>query len=215
MKIFAFGDIHGCISYLEDLFLKVRKKIDKEKDLIVFIGDYIDRGPDPAGVVDYILELRKSYRTVCLAGNHERMLLDYYFHGNNRELYFSNGGTTTIMSYGIVDTPEGKRINIPPEHLAFYRSLLPYYETDRYIFVHAGLRPGIALRDQDPVDLTWIRGEFISSDYDFGKTVIFGHTSQLFRPYVDSRKIGIDTGAVYGGKLTCLELPGIRFHQVP
>ncbi|MFB3926450.1 MAG: metallophosphoesterase family protein [Syntrophales bacterium] len=211
-KIFAIGDIHGCISYLRDLIALL--DIDEEQDRIVFIGDYIDRGPDPCEVVDLILELKSKYRVSCLIGNHEQMFLDYHCHNSNRELYFLNGGTTTIGCYGIIDTPGGKKINVPEDHMEFYRSLLPYYETEEYIFVHAGMRPGIPLEKQSMVDLTWIRGEFIYSKYDFGKRVVFGHT-HFSKPYIDPYKIGIDTGAVYGGRLTCLELPAIKFYQTP
>ncbi|MDY6852862.1 MAG: serine/threonine protein phosphatase, partial [Thermodesulfobacteriota bacterium] len=102
---------------------------------------------------------------------------------------------------------------IPQSHYDFLESLAHYYETEDYIFVHAGLRDGILIEDQDPHDLLWIRDEFISSDYDHGKRVIFGHTP--FRePLVQPNKIGIDTGAVFGGRLTCLELPGLKFYSV-
>jgi serine/threonine protein phosphatase 1 len=212
-KIFTIGDIHGCISYLEDLFAKL--KIDPEKDRIVFIGDYVDRGPDIKGVVEFILELKQTYQVICLIGNHERLLLDYYDYGHNKELWFANGGTSTVVSYGIETTRKGKRIDIPEAHLKFFRSLLPYYETDDYIFVHGGLKPGVPLQDQELIDLVWIRDDFIRSQYDFGKKIIFGHTPRLSGPYIDNYKIGIDTGAVYGGKLTCLELPEIKFYQVP
>jgi serine/threonine protein phosphatase 1 len=212
-KIFAVGDIHGCISYLEDLIAMI--KIDPKDDRLVFIGDYVDRGPDVKGVVEFILELQQKYEVVCLIGNHERLLLDYYDYGNNKELWFANGGTSTVYSYGVVKTPEGKKIDIPERHLNFFRTLLPYYETEEYIFVHAGLKPGIILQAQELIDLVWIREDFIFSQYDFGKRVIFGHTPQHKGPYVDPYKIGIDTGAVYGGKLTCLELPEIKFYQTP
>lgn len=212
-KIFAVGDIHGCISYLEDLIAMI--KIDPERDRLVFIGDYVDRGPDVKGVVEFILELKQKYEVVCLIGNHERLLLDYTDYGNNKELWFANGGTSTVYSYGVVTTAEGKKIDIPERHMNFFRSLLPYYETEDYIFVHAGLKPGVPLQAQELIDLVWIRDDFIHSQHDFGKRVIFGHTPQHMGPYVDPYKIGIDTGAVYGGKLTCLELPEIRFYQTP
>ena len=212
-KFFAIGDIHGCISHLEDLVAKI--KINPVRDRIVFIGDYVDRGPDPKGVVEFILELKDRFQVVCLAGNHERMMLDYHDYGHNKTLWFMNGGTATVASYGLKSTPEGKKINLPDEHLRFFRSLLPYYETDKYIFVHAGLKPGVPLPDQELIDLVWIREDFIDSEYDFGKRVIFGHTPLHSGPYVDPYKIGIDTGAVYGGKLTCLELPAIKFYETP
>ena len=112
-----------------------------------------------------------------------------------------------------IETAEGKKINVPENHLEFFKSLLPYYETEDYIFVHAGLRPGISLEKQNIDDLTWIRYEFIRSTYDFGKIVVFGHTS-LPETLIQPNKIGIDTGAVYGGYLTCVVLPETKIIQV-
>lgn len=121
----------------------------------------------------------------------------------------------TLNDYGIsrLDTPRKRKAKIPADHLRFFESLLSYYETDQYIFVHAGLLPGLPLVAQSADDLQWIRREFIDSDYDFGKRVVFGHTP-FSAPLVAVNKIGIDTGAVYGGKLTCVELPALKFYQV-
>jgi len=102
-------------------------------------------------------------------------------------------------------------IPIPEDHLDFFASLEPYFETDKYIFVHAGLKQDVELKNQKPKDLFWIRGNFTKSDYDFGKIVVFGHTP-FPEPLIQPNKIGIDTGAVYGRKLTCLELPRIVFY---
>ena len=213
-KIFAIGDIHGCLSKLENLIPQIG--IDSEEDALVFIGDYIDRGPDPRGVVDFVLDLRKKIRRViCLKGNHEQMFLDYVCLNRNEGLYLSNGGTATIGSYGCHKTSGGREIiDVPDSHMSFFHSLLLSYETNDYIFVHAGLRDNVPLKEQDPQDMLWLRHEFILSSYDFGKTVVFGHTpmshtNPLFRP----GRIGIDTGAVYGGFLTCIELPSKRIYQ--
>jgi len=108
---------------------------------------------------------------------------------------------------------DAKKKQVPYKHRQFFESLLPYYETVQYIFVHAGLEPGISLKSQETETMIWIRHEFIDTDYHFGKTVIFGHTP-MTEPLITDNKIGIDTGAVYGGKLTCLELPEIKIHQV-
>jgi len=212
-KIFAIGDIHGCRSKLEKLVPRIR--IDGDKDTLVFIGDYIDRGPDSRGVVDLVLDLKEKIRTViCLKGNHEEMFLDYVCRGRDESFYLFNGGDATIASYGCRKTKEGMELDIPESHMDFFNSLLLWYETDEYIFVHAGLRDGVPLDDQDAHDLLWVRYEFIRSSYDFGKTVIFGHTpishgDPLFLP----GRIGIDTGAVYGGRLTCVELPSRKVYQ--
>lgn len=212
-KIFAIGDIHGCADRLDRLMEKI--PVDEE-DTLVFIGDYIDRGPDPRGVVDRILRIRETHRNVvCLTGNHEQLFLDYYVRGRGEETFLYNGGMSTLISYGF--RPGGARddLRIPSEHQAFYEGLPIFFETSDYIFVHAGLRPGIPLAGQSAFDLVWIREEFIYSDYDFGKRVIFGHTPLSFDyPYNDVRKIGVDTGAVYGGRLSCVELPECRLYQV-
>ncbi len=212
-KIFAIGDIHGYILKLDRLMAKL--DIDAEKDTLVFIGDYIDRGPDSKGVIDKILDIRKRIKNVvCLLGNHEQMFLNYYLEQRNEDLFMHNGGISTLISYGF--TREGRKdLIVPDKHLEFLTTLRPYYETDGYIFVHAGLRPGIPIDRQNLDDLIWIRYEFINSPYDFGKVVIFGHTPLSFtEPLTDKNKIGLDTGAVYGGKLTCIELSEMKIYQV-
>jgi serine/threonine protein phosphatase 1 len=212
-KIFAIGDIHGCLSQLNTMM--ARLDIDAEKDTLVFIGDYIDRGPDAKGVVDAILDIKeKIHNVICLLGNHEQMLLNYYLEHRDEELFMHNGGMSTIISYGF--TPGGKKhFHVPDTHMEFFTNLKPYYVKDEYIFVHAGLRPGISMDKQNIEDLLWIRYDFINSHYNFGKVVIFGHTPLSFTaPLINENKIGIDTGAVYGGKLTCIELSEMRIHQV-
>jgi len=210
--IYAIGDIHGCLSHLEHLLELVNPDLDRHQ--LIFMGDYIDRGPHSAQVVDLIINLKKRYNPeniICLMGNHERMFLDY-LDGKDEMLFLMNGGVTTTASYW---GEHGDRLNrrLPSEHWDFYNTLKLYYETDDYIFVHAGLRPGLPLEVQQEEDLLWIRKEFISSDYDFGRRVIFGHTP-MRSPLIRANKIGIDTGAVYGNKLTCVILPEEKFYAV-
>lgn len=211
-KIFAIGDIHGCREKLERLIALI--DFDDRRDTLLFIGDYIDRGPDPKGVVDYVLDLTKRLsRVVCLMGNHEQMLLNYVTHGRDRDLFLFNGGRATLDSYGVSSAAGREEVLLPGDHMEFFRSLLPWYETEDYIFVHAGLRPGVPLEAQGLEDLLWIRYEFIDSSYDFGKVVVFGHT-HMARPLIEPARIGIDTGAVYGGLLTCIEFPRREIYQV-
>jgi serine/threonine protein phosphatase 1 len=208
-KFFAIGDIHGNLSHLERLIDEIKPALNPQRDTLVFLGDYIDRGPDSKGVVDFVLQVRKEFpHVVCLKGNHEAMFLDWFLDGKDYDLYLYNGGGATIRSYSL----EGE-FTLPQGHLDFFTSLLLYYETEQYIFVHAGLRRGIPLAKQDPNDLIWIRDEFILSPHDFGKVVVFGHTP-LQQVFITPNKIGIDTGAVYGGKLTCLELPTQKRYSV-
>jgi serine/threonine protein phosphatase 1 len=210
MNIYAVGDIHGCLDQLEKLLDCVQP--DLERDTLLFVGDYVDRGPDSRGVVDYIIRLRQKYpreHVICLKGNHEAMLLDF-LQGRGRELFLFNGGLSTLRNYWGDHWDGRKELTLPPEHEIFYRDLKAYYETPDYIFVHGGLKPGVPLRAQQEEDLLWIRGEFIASMEDFGRPVIFGHTP-FKRPLVMPNKIGIDTGAVYGNFLTCLKLPQREF----
>ena len=198
--IYAIGDIHGCLDPLRRLMEKIRLS---EADELVFIGDYIDRGPDSKGVIDYLLTLRGRY--TFLMGNHERMFLDF-LKGKDRFLFLYNGGTETLESYGGV----GK---IPAAHLDFLNRLLLYYETDDHLFVHGGIRPGIPIQEQDSKDLLWIREEFYAYPGRYPKTVVFGHTP-MREVLMEVDRIGIDTACVYGNKLTCLILPSRQVIQV-
>ncbi len=211
-KYFAIGDIHGCLDKL--LALMNRLDVHWGQDTVVFMGDYIDRGPDSKGVVDCVLDLRRKHeQIVCLAGNHESMFLNYLDH-REEHIFLCNGGRDTLRSYDISPDEQDRRAKLPPEHLQFFETLLPFYETENHLFVHAGVRPGIPMELQDPHDLIWIRHEFFMSDHGLKKTVVFGHTPFSGEPFVGEKMIGIDTGAVYGGTLTCLELPAMKFHQV-
>ena len=207
-KIFAIGDIHGCYDQLLALLKKI--PINFKQDTLVFMGDYIDRGPHSVEVVDYLIKLKKRVPgIILLKGNHEDML-EKYLNGTDRFTYLLNGGQQTLDSYLSRSTKTGTH-PIPPDHMEFFKSLRLIYETDDYIFVHAGLRPKVALDSQESEDLLWIRDKFLHSGYDFGKPVIFGHTP-LGKPLVEPNKIGIDTGAVYGHDLTCVQLPDMIFY---
>jgi serine/threonine protein phosphatase 1 len=182
---YVIGDIHGCLPPLQRLLEKVAPR---SADEVVFIGDYIDRGPHSREVVELLLGL--PHRCVFLLGNHEKMLLDYLA-GGDSDLYLLNGGLSTLESYG------GDPANIPQTHLSFFRSLRPMYETPDYLFVHAGIRPLVPLEQQVVQDLVWIRQEFYQFVGRFPKPVVFGHTPMRHVLLADDR-IGIDTGCVYG-----------------
>jgi serine/threonine protein phosphatase 1 len=138
-----------------------------------------------------------------------------YLEGVDEDMYLVNGGIYTLQSYKISfsDDIEKRKSKIPADHRAFFQSLRPYYETKDYIFVHAGLNPDVPLAEQGVYDLLWVRYEFIESENDIGKIVVFGHTPVGEKPLIRKNKIGIDTGVVYGGKLTCIELPDIKIYQ--
>jgi serine/threonine protein phosphatase 1 len=209
-RTFIIGDIHGCLDMLEKLMDKITWSPDKDR--LIFLGDYIDRGGNPKGVVDYILDLtRRSSLVECLKGNHEAMLLDFLT-GRDRFMFIINGGWKTLESYGMYESSEDDSA-ISSEHRSFYESLKLYVELEGYYVVHAGFKPGLDIKKQTEDEMLWIRKSFVSSDFDFGKKIIFGHTP-FKEPLIMHNKIGLDTGAVYGNKLTCLQLPEMKFHSV-
>ncbi len=196
-RLLAVGDVHGCRDLLQQLMQQVAPCAD---DQVVFLGDYIDRGPDSRGVIDYLLDFRERWpQTVFLKGNHEAMLLDFLA-GRERLRYLLNGGETTLYDY----REKGKLV-IPPNHLQFFHGLRLYFETEHHLFVHAGLRPGVSPQNQGEEDLLWIREDFLKSDYRWGKTVVFGHTP-IRKPHLAPDRIGLDTGAVYGYTLSCCDV---------
>jgi len=213
-RTLVIGDIHGCRQEL----LALMERVDAEPlhDRLIFLGDYVDRGPDSRGVIEEILALRRQFsKVVTLKGNHEEVLLSYLT-GRDKDFYLSIGGRETLLSYGCREPFDADcALNFPESHQNFLYNLLPYWEDEKYIYVHAGLRGGVHLSQQRPEWLYWASGGlFMSQRHDFGKTVIFGH-SYVPTPLMEKAKIGIDTGAVYGGSLTCLILPAEKFVQVP
>jgi len=203
-RLLAIGDIHGCLQQLGELLSLVAPT---SQDQVVFLGDYVDRGPDSAGVIDYLIEFGERFpATVFLRGNHEQMFTDY-LGGLDPAAFLLNGGLKTLSSYH-----DRGLWPLPQSHHDFLDTLVNFYQTDDCIFVHAGLRPGVTLAEQDTSDLLWIRREFITSDYDWGKTVIYGHTP-LEQPFLGETRLGIDTGCVYGRQLTCCEVRTKRFWQ--
>ena len=201
-NILVVGDLHG----RHDLLRKVLDQVLPAHSPgvgLVFLGDYIDRGSQSREVLESLISLKAQRpETVFLMGNHERLLLDA-LEGRRVPMFLNNGGLETLRSYGLASNQMDR---LPEEHLRFLRSLPLMHQTDGYIFVHAGLRPGLSAEEQRESDLLWIRDEFFCSGARFGKTVVFGHTP-FGRPLREPGLIGIDTGAVYGGPLTCLKLP--------
>ena len=218
-RVYVIGDLHGCPKEPEALinFLEKSEGLS-EKDLVVFLGDYIDRGPDTKAVVELMLDVRTRYpRTRFLKGNHEDMLLDFLgFGGNLGQAFLYNGGLETIQSYGItVFAPPGEMVStMPPSHFKFYCELESILLIDNFACVHAGLNPLRDLKAQNDSDVFWIRDEFLNNVHTFRRTVIFGHTPHrevfLHLPY----KLGLDTGLVFGNKLSCLEIRSGRLFQI-
>ena len=202
MKTIVIGDIHGCHKELTRMIsdLKQKKMYDPKKDKLVFLGDYIDRGPDSKGVIKFIKNMQKTNKNViALKGNHEDMLIDYLERCTDESWLF-NGYQSTVLSYGSVDT----LIN----DMRWMQSLPVYHEDDHFIFVHAGINPLKKMYEQSESTMLWARDEFILDDRKCKKTVIFGHTpTELIdgstRPYITkSGNVCIDTGCVFSGVLT-------------
>jgi len=213
-KIFAIGDIHGCAARLRDLLYRL--PYEPGRDRLVFLGDYINRGPDTAGVLDLLCGLKeRDPDLIALLGNHEYLLLEYHRSGDPALLPYLRkmGIDATLKSYGMHTAFSLQSLDfLPPTHLAFLTGLRLYWETGEYIFVHAGLEPDRALAEQDATSFCETRGNFISGNFDLGKKVIFGH-NEFELPLVTATRIGIDTGAVHGNLLTSVELPGESFYH--
>jgi len=195
------GDIHGHLERFRRVMEMI--EIDEEHDSLVLLGDYIDRGPDPRGTVDFILRLRARLRKMyCLMGNHELMFLDY-LKGREMSTFINNGGAFTLAGY---QTSRGD-LEIPDEHLHFFASLLPYLETNDYVFVHGGLASGIPLEHQSVEEIVWSRTRPEDPDVGYkGKKLVYGHYP-MASPLLGKKRIGMDTGAGHGGPLACIELP--------
>jgi len=213
-KYVAIGDIHGCAKTLEALLKHLEIYNDR---VFVFVGDYIDRGPDSKSVVDQLIQFSEEHQCVMLQGNHEYMMLDALFR-NNYAGWELNGGQATINSY----MDKNGEAFIPEEHMEFYQNTKLFYDTPDYFFVHAGLDPKMTVADSiaDP-DQTerfiWERSHLRTLGNKWEKTVVFGHTPRS-EPIKGPNMIGIDTGCVYSkrrglGNLTAVLLPEMTFIQ--
>jgi serine/threonine protein phosphatase 1 len=222
-RVYAIGDIHGRLDLLLRLHDTIRRDAETSgaaRRIAVYLGDYIDRGPDSYGVVDLLLaQPLEGFEHIYLKGNHEELLLRFVTDGGLARSWLGNGGGPTLKSYGVSTLGillghsglERMRTklerNIPDGHRAFYRDLeLSHMEGD-YLFVHAGVRPGVPLDQQEAEDLMWIRQDFLNAEDDFGKIVVHGH-SITNEPEIKANRIGIDTGAFRSDCLTCLVLDG-------
>src|SRR5579863_1390187 len=213
-RLFAIGDIHGCIDELSTMMKAIAPA---SGDTVVFVGDYVDRGPSASNVLDFMLELGNGEAEyVFLKGNHEDMMLSYLgLPGRYGESFLMNGGAQTLCSYGMNEESFDQAAEmIPQRHVDFLRELGTSYLRPPYLFVHAGILPTRQLEEQCVEDMLWIRQEFIFNPHQLSATVVFGHTPMravmVDLPY----KLGIDTGLVYGGKLTCVEFNEGVLYQV-
>jgi serine/threonine protein phosphatase 1 len=211
MRILAIGDIHGCHRSLAALLDAVAPQPD---DLLVTLGDYVDRGPDSRRVLDDLVALQAGGQLVALRGNHDLMMLEARHHQDVDGLWLVCGGRQTLLSYGIASADGSDLSEVPEAHWMFLEEdCRDWYETDRHIFVHAGLDPDLAMPDQPHYLLFWEKlGEPLP--HVSGKTVVCGHTKQgSGRPRNLGHHVCIDTGAYAGGWLTCLDVDSGRIWQ--
>jgi serine/threonine protein phosphatase 1 len=229
LRLYAVGDIHGRLDLLDEMLEIIGQDGASRKPartVLVFLGDYVDRGGDSKGVVNRLtVGLPEDTAAVFLKGNHEDLLLSFLDEPVSGLNWLHNGGETALMSYGVnagaihdavwqgqmglLEAAAQFRSLLPDDHLHFYQSLKLSYRAGDYFFAHAGVRPGVALDEQTEDDLIWIRGEFLNYPYDFGAVVVHGHTPARLPQDLHNR-IGIDTLAFHTGKLTAVGLEGAR-----
>lgn len=218
--VYAIGDIHGRADLLDRLYRRIRAHAEDSapgRRLVVHLGDYVDRGPDSRGVIDRVMAPPlPGFAPVALLGNHEFLMLEFlkdpveYGPG-----WMANGAAATMASYGVAppkradDPAELRRARdaldraLPPAHRTFLQDLPTMYRAWIFVFVHAGVRPGVALERQSVDDLIWIREEFLRSPANHGGVIVHGHSITL-EPDFQPNRIGIDTGAYRSGKLTAV-----------
>ena len=223
MNIFAIGDIHGCLKQLISLQKKIinTESFKKDKDLLIYLGDYIDRGPHSKDVINQVIKLKKeNIKSIFLMGNHEQMMIDFLFNKiNNLRHWLGLGADQTFKSYDIEiadfikDGFEDDKIDklrnvfldrVSKEHVYFFKNLKLSYTSGEYLFVHAGINPEKSLSEQNEKDFLWSRSDkFFDKNFKFEKIIIHGHTPEkevVNFPY----RINIDTGCFFSGKLSCV-----------
>lgn len=214
MALIAIGDVHGCAQTLDRMLERLAPTAE---DHLVFVGDYVDRGPDSRGVLDRLIALAERRRCTFLRGNHEALMLTY-LDGLDGDLWFANGGIATLRSY----QSGGQPLEIPESHVDFIRRTQLYLDTPDFFFVHAGLKPGLSIADNlaryGENVLLWERGHLSADEVAWEKPVVFGHTPQQ-APISQERMICIDTGCVFFthpmyGRLTAVRLPEREFVTV-
>jgi serine/threonine protein phosphatase 1 len=223
LRLYAVGDVHGRVDLLDD----VLRKIDADlvlrpvpRAVRIFLGDYVDRGRHSREVIDRLIDASERCEVHCLKGNHEKVFVDYIRNPATFQAWRAIGGLETLASYGLSCplNPGGEeqhrlwtelRAALPSRHLAFLGQLKPSLVIDDVLFVHAGIRPGVALADQAEADLIWIRDDFLRHPGMFEKFIVHGHTP-VRAPEIRPNRIDIDTGAYVTGRLTCLWIEGNR-----
>jgi serine/threonine protein phosphatase 1 len=224
MRLYAIGDVHGCIEHLLKIHNCIRSDLKKhpvEDYRIIHLGDYIDKGPSSRAVIDFLVQLKQlDPKCIFLMGNHEEKFLNFLERPEDIGLDFIKyGGRTTIKSYGISARRIRKTIRslknvfkllkqyIPKSHIKFLQNLEFSVSFGDYMFCHAGVRAGIPLKQQSEHDLIWIKKEFLEHKELYSKVIIHGHTP-FNKPQVKKNRINVDTGVATLGMLSCVVLEG-------
>ena len=225
LAIYAVGDVHGRLDLFQTLMGKITADVERLPEgvspRLVMLGDYVDRGPGSRGVLDALVALKidGGEAMVALKGNHEEAMLDFLNDPFTGAGWADHGGRETLISYGVtlprqrndpnewVKARDELAAALPPEHLSFLQGLQTWTQMGDYLFVHAGVRPGIAIEDQEERDLLWIRADFLDSPRASPHTVVHGHTPSD-GPALGPGRIGVDTGAYATGVLTAVRLEG-------
>lgn len=221
IRIYAIGDIHGRADLLEKLLFQIEAddhRHPSDRSLMVFLGDYVDRGPDSRKVLDILVECSTSRDAVFLKGNHESFIPRFLHDPSSLKDWRRFGGMETLASYGLTPSinpgPREQELlatelgrSMPARHLDFLETLDLSFCCGDFYFVHAGIRPGIPIARQREEDLLWIRDDFLSWEKPFEKFIVHGHTP-VRAPDIRSNRANIDTGAFATGRLTCLAMEG-------
>lgn len=227
-RIYAVGDIHGRLDLFADLLLRIEDDLVGREDTattLVVLGDFIDRGPEAARLIEVFMSERSCDRLVVLLGNHESALLDALRGDFDAlDMWVAHGGTATLESFGVrretVEQADSRSLlalvrSAIPAHVIDWLTGLPLsHRVGGYFFVHAGVRPGVPLARQSPDDLLWIRNDFTDSDADHGAVVVHGHTVEEPGIRIEANRIGVDTGAYRTGILSAVALEGDRSWQI-
>ena len=227
IRIYAVSDIHGCADQLRNVFAAIDHHLARAgpaRALHVFLGDYIDRGPASRQTIDLLIERSRRHESIFLKGNHEAFMFEVLQDPARLEAWKEYGGFQTLMSYGIApsikpdreeqnELVQALRQGLPNHHRRFFDSLRPSFVCGDFFFAHAGVKPGVPLRQQREEDLLWIRDEFLQSKKNFGKFVVHGHTP-VPKAEIRPNRINIDTGAYATGILTLLTIEGERMFAV-
>jgi serine/threonine protein phosphatase 1 len=221
---YAVGDIHGRADLLKNVCVLLTREAaafheGAERPILVFLGDYVDRGPGTREVIDLLVHGFGGFETYFLRGNHEQAMLEAIVSPSEMRPWLQHGGTETLVSYGVRPPPLGAASSqlaavgkalaeaLPPEHRNFLDGLAPYAEIGGYLFVHAGVDPDKTLEEQTDGDLLWIRDRFLSDESALSHVIVHGHTPTE-EPVRTYRRIGLDTGAYATGRLSVARFEG-------